>query len=176
MTVEEKKQKKADYDKKYRLLSYVREKDRDRWSRLTPQRRQEVIDRQMRRYEEKKEEILEKCRDYYQRNKHKWKEKGKLLHLSPEERTRRHREYSMRFKYGIGIDEYDAMLVSQGGVCAICSEPPKVGFNKRLHIDHDHVTGKIRGLICMHCNHSLERIESVENWAERATEYLKRTR
>ena len=49
-------------------------------------------------------------------------------------------------------DEYEGMLAEQGGVCAICGNPPKV---KRLHVDHDHATGVIRGLLCHRCNRAL---------------------
>lgn len=49
---------------------------------------------------------------------------------------------------------YDAVLRDQGGVCAICRKPPKVG-GRRLHIDHDHKTGKVRGLLCARCNRGL---------------------
>lgn len=41
------------------------------------------------------------------------------------------------------------LLKRQGGTCAICGEPP---CKKRLHIDHDHKTNKIRGLLCFRCN------------------------
>lgn len=54
--------------------------------------------------------------------------------------------------FGINDAQYDAMLASQGGVCAICRRPPK---KVRLHIDHNHKTGQIRGLLCSWCNHRL---------------------
>lgn len=44
---------------------------------------------------------------------------------------------------------YEAQLARQGGHCAICPNTPKV---RRLHIDHDHKTGKVRGLLCFPCN------------------------
>jgi hypothetical protein len=47
---------------------------------------------------------------------------------------------------------YDRLLGEQGGVCAICGNPPKT---RRLHIDHDHKTGKVRGLLCHRCNGNL---------------------
>jgi hypothetical protein len=47
--------------------------------------------------------------------------------------------------------EYDAMLAAQGGVCAICGRPPKPG-GRRFHKDHDHKTGRLRGLLCFTCN------------------------
>lgn len=54
--------------------------------------------------------------------------------------------------FGIDDAQYDALLTGQGGVCAICQRPPK---KVRLHIDHNHKTGMIRGLLCSWCNHKL---------------------
>jgi len=50
--------------------------------------------------------------------------------------------------FGITKAEYDAMVKSQKGRCAICGDPPKTN----LAVDHDHTTGKIRGLLCTNCN------------------------
>lgn len=52
---------------------------------------------------------------------------------------------------GLGVDQavYDRMLAEQHGVCRICGRPPKV---RRLHVDHDHKTGAVRGLLCFRCN------------------------
>ena len=55
-------------------------------------------------------------------------------------------------KYGLSISGYDLILSSQNGVCAICGKPPK---KNRLHIDHDHRTGKVRGLLCFRCNYGM---------------------
>jgi len=49
---------------------------------------------------------------------------------------------------------YDAVLAQQGGGCAICGQPPKPGGH-RLAVDHDHVTGTVRGLLCRFCNQML---------------------
>lgn len=49
---------------------------------------------------------------------------------------------------------YDSMFKAQGGVCAICAGP-QAGFRKRFNVDHDHATGKVRGLLCHSCNVSL---------------------
>lgn len=51
--------------------------------------------------------------------------------------------------YGISSEEYEEMFKSQGGVCAVCGKPP---IKTRLAVDHDHVTKKIRGLLCSRCN------------------------
>lgn len=54
-------------------------------------------------------------------------------------------------KYGITVDQFDVMLAAQGGVCRICrsGDPRGVGS---FHVDHDHDTGVIRGLLCSDCN------------------------
>lgn len=54
-------------------------------------------------------------------------------------------------RYGLATEAYDALLRRQDGRCAICREPfPPHG--KRPHVDHDHQSGKVRGLLCLHCN------------------------
>jgi hypothetical protein len=59
-------------------------------------------------------------------------------------------------KFGITPDEYDAMLERQGGVCAVCKDPPTY---KRLAVDHDHEAGKIRQLLCERCNLVLGKVD-----------------
>ena len=61
-----------------------------------------------------------------------------------------HRNHRFKKKYGITVDEYDDMLARQHGACAICGDP-----KEKLHIDHSHETGKVRGLLCMPCNTAL---------------------
>src|SRR5262249_22014221 len=57
-------------------------------------------------------------------------------------------EYHLRRRYGIGQAEYDAMVEAQGGTCAVCPGEPQ-------HVDHDHETGAIRGILCSTCNQAL---------------------
>jgi hypothetical protein len=60
----------------------------------------------------------------------------------------------LKYKYGITLDEYDAMLQSQGMICAICGTDTPGGWGRFL-VDHDHGTGKLRGLLCNGCNGGL---------------------
>ena len=69
---------------------------------------------------------------------------------------------------GVGDDEYEWMLAEQGGVCAICGSPPK---SRRLHVDHDHRTGAVRGLLCFRCNRALPSYVTAE-WLHAAASYL----
>ena len=64
------------------------------------------------------------------------------------------------------------MLVAQGGVCAICKFPPKA---VRLSVDHDHITGRVRGLLCNVCNRKIVGIlERRKIDARTVMEYLER--
>jgi hypothetical protein len=62
------------------------------------------------------------------------------------------RVYMLKSKYGITPNQYEAMVARQGGVCAICKKPPKT---RRLSVDHDHVSKRVRGGCCYHCNRYL---------------------
>ena len=68
-----------------------------------------------------------------------------------EERAKDSRRRNLS-KYNMRPEEYDAMLEVQSGVCLICGRPPK---KIRLHVDHDHKTGKVRGLLCFQCNNQV---------------------
>ena len=77
--------------------------------------------------------------------------------LSPDAKLARNRKANLKKAYGISPEQYDAMFDALGGACAICErvvagKPPS---RERLHVDHDHETGKIRGLLCGACNVSL---------------------
>jgi len=76
----------------------------------------------------------------------------------------------LKNKYGITLAEYDWMFEQQGGVCAICG---RINLNgQRLGIDHNHNTGKVRGLLCISCNHKLSIVEDTE-FVKKAKDYLK---
>jgi hypothetical protein len=57
----------------------------------------------------------------------------------------------------VTADEYAALLSQQHGRCAICRK--ECGTGRYLAVDHDHATGRIRGLLCFRCNTSLARYE-----------------
>lgn len=85
-------------------------------------------------------------------------------------RKKARRIYELKKKYGLSIDAYTALLVKQGGVCAICRKPPGL---KEFCVDHDHVTGKVRGLLHEKCNFLLGNAEDSVERLEAAAEYLR---
>lgn len=86
-------------------------------------------------YEKDRERILEQKREWSAKN--------------PEKR----RGYWLKNQYGITLEQYQAMFEEQGGLCAACHEPQEE--NELLYVDHDHKTGKVRGLIHINCNSAI---------------------
>jgi hypothetical protein len=76
--------------------------------------------------------------------------------------------------YNLNQKDYDAMLEKQGGVCAICGDK-EIRVATRLCVDHDHATGRIRGLLCVRCNHGLGHFKDSVGRLSRAIEYLSQT-
>lgn len=60
------------------------------------------------------------------------------------------RRRHLKRTYGMTLEEYDSRFAAQDGGCAICGTPPAAG--RGLHVDHDHTTGQVRGLLCQPCN------------------------
>lgn len=79
--------------------------------------------------------------------------------------------------YGISLNEYNDMLVKQNYVCLICSnqETTKHGDKViKLSVDHNHITGKVRGLLCKKCNAAIAMYNEDEDIIQRAIDYLLR--
>jgi hypothetical protein len=76
------------------------------------------------------------------------------------------RGYQRKKNYGISQEEYDALLLAQDGKCAVCgredSGQKRNGEYCQMLVDHDHETGKVRGLLCHDCNVALGWLESLE--------------
>ena len=75
--------------------------------------------------------------------------------------------------YGISLKDYDKMFQEQGGVCKICNLPGKHKLHDRLCVDHDHITGKVRGLLCDSCNRGIGYLKDDERILQQAIEYLR---
>lgn len=88
---------------------------------------------------------------------------------------RREKAYRLRANYGLTHEQYDAMLSAQGGVCAICQKPETRvirGVLMPLPVDHDHVTGKVRALLCHRCNATIGFMDENPDRLRRMASYI----
>lgn len=74
----------------------------------------------------------------------------------------------LRRSYGLSATQYRALFLSQNGVCAICALPPKT----ILCVDHNHETGKVRGLLCKACNNTIGSAQDDAQRLRNAIKYL----
>lgn len=101
-------------------------------------------------------------RTYYQANKSQWILQNQKVR---DERRRQHR------LYGISKADFDRMITSQNGLCAICHQPPT---KKGLSVDHNHTTGGVRELLCSRCNTAIGLLRDSPDTCRAAAEYLER--
>lgn len=118
-----------------------------------------------------KAEVKEYLRQYYLRNRSAQleRQKRRRKEMPAAEKYARHRVKTIR-KYGILPFEYDSMMRTQGGVCAICQRAPKI--NTVLYIDHCHTSKRVRGLLCRDCNTSIGLLGHDASRLVRAAIYL----
>lgn len=107
------------------------------------------------------------------------KDNNSRYHRHTDEQREAHRWSSRKSqikRYGITVEQYEAMWESQGGKCKICGDPIMSHSNEKHKvacIDHDHKTLKVRGLLCWHCNIGLGKFFDSAERLENAIKYLK---
>lgn len=106
-----------------------------------------------------------------------WQQANPERHLENQRRRRarpevkaKSREGHLLRKYGITQADYEALLEQQGGGCAICERKPTKKIS--LHVDHDHRTGTVRGLLCFLCNNALGDLGDDAEHLRKAISYL----
>lgn len=110
-------------------------------------------------YKAKRDSVLKRVRKYRKGNPDKIKH-TKLMQT-----------------YGISFAEYNVILASQNGVCAVCEREERAiwrGQKTRLAVDHDHSTGAVRGLLCQKCNRALGLLEENVRHMARLIEYIEK--
>ena len=117
------------------------------------------------------------CRSCRNTNSKMWKRRNiQKVKTTVDNWRKKHpdveRARHLKKKYNITISQYDLMLESQSGRCAIChSETP--GGRGCFHVDHDHDTGRVRGLLCSRCNQGIGLFLDSETIVLSALYYLK---
>lgn len=112
---------------------------------------------------------LEEDRAYKRR--YHWDNRHKILSYQRSKKLSRpeiYENYRLKHKYGITKSDYENLLKKQNGKCAICGERSE----KKLHVDHNHETGRVRGLLCHNCNITIGRMKENPDALRSAAEYL----
>lgn len=78
---------------------------------------------------------------------------------------------TLKSKYGISLAEYNTMLENQNYKCLVCGDSP---IYQRLHVDHNHTTGKIRGLLCQPCNVSIGKMKESPELLRKLADYVEK--
>lgn len=98
--------------------------------------------------------------------------------MTKAERSVYSREWALNRKFKITSEDYNQILQSQNGACAICCQEEthvyRSGKKKELAVDHCHKTNRIRGLLCFNCNQALGRFKDDPERMKRAIEYLRK--
>ncbi len=82
-------------------------------------------------------------------------------------------------RYGLTLEQYEEMLAAQDGRCAVCGSQPDpngIKASSRLHVDHDHVTGANRSLLCTRCNQGIGYFSDNPATLRAAAEYIEKHR
>lgn len=110
-------------------------------------------------------------KDAYRERQKKWRDENKehfralQKNWGAKNKKRIHMCHITR-TYGLTAEEYEDLLVKHDYRCAICKSPSK------LNVDHDHMTGKVRGLLCRHCNYGLGHFRDKPEILRQAALYL----
>lgn len=119
------------------------------------------------------------CKEYlgnrYRANPEHFKKiQLKYLKNNPQKR----KSSILKHQFGITIEQYDMMIKMQNGLCAICEELETAkhqnGIVKQLSVDHNHKSGKIRGLLCHRCNLSIGLLKEDRKIFINALKYLEK--
>jgi hypothetical protein len=138
---------------------------------LRPECKQCNLAARARKYAQDPRPYIARVQKWREQNPERFAEYSRRYRQRPERKASERNAYLLR-KYGLSLDDYECMLEAQGGVCAICGEARPE--ERTLHVDHDHVTGAIRGLLCIRCNNAIGNFREEYELFLRAAEYLDR--
>jgi hypothetical protein len=101
---------------------------------------------------------------------------GRRLYCSAEHARYVKSLWNVASRYGITRDDYREAWYRQDGKCAVCGGVERTARNHLLCVDHDHVTGLFRGLLCSHCNRGTGLFRDDPEILEAAARYIRETR
>lgn len=123
-----------------------------------------------------REQLLKRKRDFSNRNREHESAYTKQYRIDHKDKyDALYMKYRLKKNYGITTEDYNKMFEDQEGCCAICGKHQK-DINKKLAVDHDHVTGKVRGLLCHKCNIGMGHFNDDINLLGIVIEYLSKNK
>ena len=105
---------------------------------------------------------------------HEKQKKKSLDRYYEDKKTGKPIDTHLKRTYGISLEDFNKMNEEQNGVCAICKKPENPRICDRLSVDHDHLTGKVRALLCRACNYLLGIVKDNPMHLRVAAEYLEK--
>lgn len=118
-----------------------------------------------------KDEVLARNRAYQASHKEDISKKTKAYLLT---HTEERRQAKRLYYYGISRASFNSILDEQGGVCGVCKKSHWGGRHGTPHVDHDHKTGRVRGILCQKCNIALGMVDDNPSIARSLANYLER--
>jgi len=119
------------------------------------------------KYLEDPQPYIDRVLKWQSENRDRYLERQRSYAGTPA-RKASNRKSHLKRKYGMTLEAFEAMLASQGGGCAICGRPDAD------NVDHDHKTGRVRGILCFNCNIAIGQVEDDEDRLAAAMAYLGR--
>ena len=149
------------------------DKKNKKWFRNNPGKAKEYVAKSYKKHRKKR---LKEARLYRAKNRVALNAKSSKYHKRNPLVGRKCR---YKTRYGITLEDYEKLLNRQKHRCVICGltdVKAKIRYNKRLEVDHDHKSKKVRGLLCDGCNNGLGRFEDNPKLLRKAIKYLKDTK
>lgn len=178
---DEQRKRKREYDKQWREAN--KEKVDEYAKQYYQVNKKTMLGRQKRHYQVNRKIVLASQKQYREANKEAEQARRKRYYQANKEAVlESHRKYSqanskprrqssLRKNYGITLADYDAMFEAQAGCCAICGRHQSE-FKRRLAVDHNHDTGRVRALLCDSCNYGLGFFRESQDLLSQAIDYL----
>lgn len=161
------KEKRDAYMKAY-LKNYY-QKNKEKMNAQSKANAPKYVEQRRKYREEHKEESNKRSLAWVKKNPDKanahryaWREKNRAHYLKMK------RKWMLKGKYNMTPQEYEDMVLKQDGKCAICQEIPE----RKLHVDHNHSTREVRGLLCTRCNTAIGLLRENTAFLLAAIKYL----
>lgn len=118
-------------------------------------------------YSRNREHVIARVKRWQQENPERVNASNRIRRAMYPERER---DGHLRRTFGLSLEAYEELLRAQCGRCRVCGRLPRTGSS--LHVDHDHETGEVRGLLCFRCNGGLGQFGEDAERLALAVDYL----